>query len=217
MATSDCYNEFMNYSDTITEIQNDSTRQLALANHCLSSTLLLDSSTELSAYINNLETNQQKLQKLYPKLMSMGVAAFNNVNSSINTINSKLEEMVEDNDTNFELTNQTINTLQETINALQETIKELSLTNSKQATEISRLRKAVLPPTITNDDKLNAKFLIDNVKNQQGKSIKGASITIDNVASILAFYDRLEEYKEEIPQEKEVQTNTKTRRVKPKK
>ena len=56
---------------------------------------------------------------------------------------------------------------------------------------ITILYDLIKPPDLTRDYIEAAKYLIDNVKNNQGKSIKSGSITIPNVAAILEAYDRL--------------------------
>ena len=84
-------------------------------------------------------------------------------------------------------THELILTLEDRLKEQEETIHKLNQT-------IFNLTELIKPPKLTRDHVENAKYLIENVKNNVGKSIKGASITIPNVQAILMEYDRLKSF-----------------------
>ena len=85
-----------------------------------------------------------------------------------------------------ELTDKIFETSDETQNMLNDVLSKLSDLDHS----INDIKSFNEPHGISQNHLENAKWLIENVKNSEGKSIKGLKITTQNVASILEAYER---------------------------
>ena len=154
--------------------------------------LLLDNADKkLIENLNNSRESINNIATLMYKLFTIGQYAFNNINKDIKKVKNEIKEdigeeisqLIDNNNENYDY-------LQEMIVSQNKQIKKLNET-------VENLFNMLKPPQITSDHFQAAKYLIENVKNSSDKSIKGSSITIQNVAAILEEYDRLKKYEEE--------------------
>ena len=180
------YSEYLEYSDKINELSNDMTKYIVLANDRITNSLLGDTSG-INTYIESIQKVHKEQDQFIHRMVSLGLNAFDGINKSISSINQLIEQNNSENASNHDYTQQLISSLQQQIEEQNNTISSLQQT-------ISHLLELIKPPKITRDHVENAKYLIENVKNNQGKTIKGASITIQNVQAILEHYDRLKQF-----------------------
>ena len=190
MASNEAYEEFKTYSEQMTDLQNKMTQEIALAKHALSRELLIDENCELHGTVMTIDDFQSRILQVFNKLTQAAARAYISMNETIGTINDCVSDINNHVDDLTEENAQEHMTTQNKLSVIESMLNELKQMNTKQANEIKQLKKTISPPVVTSNNELDAKYLIENVKNKSGKSIKGASITVDNVAAILAYYDK---------------------------
>lgn len=186
MAGNETYADFLKYSEEINININDLTKATALLNNSIS-TSLFSPEPEVKNYITKIDDTQRNISTTFQRILAIGAMAFQNINSSFSSISNQINSFSDSMDLQTQETHELILTLEDRLKEQEETIHKLNQT-------IFNLTELIKPPKLTRDHVENAKYLIENVKNNVGKSIKSASITIPNVQAILMEYDRLKSF-----------------------
>lgn len=161
MSQDDVYNEFKELQDEMSHNIQDLNTSLVLAHDKSEKSLLMDE--DVSKYI---ETSKQLSFKINSCFINM-IGAFNKAYSSIqNNIDYSIEglsEIICDQDEKLKLLNKQIHEL----------VNFLTYRNP------------------SNDYTTKAKYMLENIKTENGSSIKGKVINIQNLALILMKYDEM--------------------------
>ena len=151
----------------------------------------------------------QKLDTITEQIGDLNEQAFNNVADSITNEPPDLTPLMNQIKQQFELLkteappqsvtaeqlNKCFQELKESTNETNDytcsNIDALSAHVESLNKNITLLYDLIKPPQLNRDYIEAAKYIIDNVKNNQGKTINSGNITIANVAAILEAYDRM--------------------------
>ena len=201
MNTTTDYEEFLKSANQMQKDINTAMCGFVLIKERLDDNLL-EPDQKSKNYIQSVSSAISGIQASTQIITRLGIQAYNQIQNNFEKVNNNIENIndnIEDvkksvkntidslqgqNDDQFQYTQQLIEELTTTIREQHEQLQQ-------QSQIISKLYECMKPPRITKDHVENAKILIDTVKNNQGKPIKSASITIQNVQSILEAYDRL--------------------------
>lgn len=159
-------NEFKELQDTMTDDIQNLTTNLVLATNKASSQLFPDE--ELANYVNQSKSLTYKINSCFVNIISLFNKAYSNIQNNIDESIDGLAEIMYEHDERFNELNAKLDLL----------------TSALTYTEPS------------NDYTTIARYMIDNVKVANGQSIKGKTITIQNLAIILMKYDELKKYHE---------------------
>ena len=164
--------DFENFKDNcerMAETHKNIAGQLVLVEHMLNKQLL-EPDKELINCVNLLNTYSHEMTTFMTNVQAFGSKAFT-------TINSKLDDIITNSDSLTEY-------LDERTSDISDQISDLS----KQLTKI---KKALQPNIYTSSLDATAKYIIDNAKTEDGKSIKNRNITIYTVKAIINEYLRI--------------------------
>lgn len=155
------YNEFKELQNEMNHNIQDLTTSLVLAHDKSEKYLLLDG--DLSQYIENSKQLSFKINTCFINMIGAFNKAYSSIQNNIDYSIEGLSEIICDQDDKLKLLNDQIHEL----------MNFLTYRNP------------------SNDYTTKAKYMLDNIKTEDGSSIKGKVINIRNLALILMKYDEM--------------------------
>ena len=174
----DSYSEYLQYSDRVNALSDDMTRYIALANDRVENSLF-DNNSQVGKYVKSIEKAHYEQRQFINKMFALGVNAFCDIKKSVTSIDDTIKANNEENVMNHDYT--------------QQQIRELEDKLDERDAKYERYFNLLRPPKITREHIDDAKYILENCKTSKGTSIKGATISAQNLQVILAYYDRLKE------------------------
>ena len=158
-----------------------------------------ESTEQHNTVISSISQMNTKLQELNDQVFNSIADRVSdddpNIQSLMDQINSQFDELKKSPSITSEQLNQQFEELitktDETNDYTCSNLDALSSHVEALNRNITTLYDLIKPPELNRDYIESAKYIIENVKNNQGKSIKSGSITVSNVAAILEAYDRM--------------------------
>lgn len=155
------YNEFKELQNEMSHDIQDLTTSLVLARDKSEKSLLLDEG--LSQHIENSRQLSFKINTCFINMISTFNKAYSSIQNNIDLSIEGLSEIICDQDDKLKLLN----------NQIHELMNFLTYRNP------------------SNDYTTKAKYMLENIKTENGSTIKGKVINIQNLALILMKYDEM--------------------------
>ena len=177
---------FTNDFNEANQILNSMTENLTLVKYHLAHIVIpLNNEREISQLVVEIDQFKNKCIALLSSMFMKGVSVMEQSNESVERVNEELKEVKEE----LERVN---DIMYENQDNLQNTIREM---NDEFQLKLQKINDLVGPTITSRSINDRAKYIIEHCLNSDGKSIKGGRITLQNVAAILEYNEKMFEHK----------------------
>lgn len=182
----DDYNELNHFLNSMTE-------NLTLVKYHLAHIVIpLNNEKEMCQSVVELDQIKNNCISLLSSMFTKGISVMQQSNEELRHVNEELKEVNKELKRVKEEVNEELervnDTMYENQDNLQTTIKEM---NDEFQLRLQKINELVGPSITSRSINDRAKYIIEHCLNSDGKSIKGGRITLQNVAAILEYNEKM--------------------------